>query len=166
MYFSFKDYLKSESFSGFITVDSLMKNSCSQVPNKKGIYFVIRNSIVSPVFLKESVGGHFKKKNPTVELMELENKWNYDSPIIYIGKAGGDSSNATLQSRLQQYIKFGQGIPIGHWGGRYIWQLEDNRQLIICWKIIENEDCRVVEKKLIEEFIIQFGKRPFANLIG
>jgi len=29
-------------------------------------------------------------------------------------------------------MKFGQGSPTGHWGGRYIWQLEDYKKLIIC----------------------------------
>lgn len=143
-----------------------MNQSCKQVPNKKGIYLVLRESNTKPIFMHTSVGGHFKKRNPTIELLELENKWIEDTIVIYIGKAGGDSSSATLQSRLKQYMKFGQGVPIGHWGGRYIWQLEDYKKLIICWKVIEKEDCRKVEKKLIEDYLIQYGKKPFANLVG
>ncbi len=41
--------------------------------------------------MQNSVGGHFKKRNPTVELLELENKWIANSIVIYIGKVGGGS---------------------------------------------------------------------------
>ncbi len=166
MKFNLIDEIKSEGFTGFIKIDELMKNNCSQIPNKKGIYFVLRISLNKPVFMEVSVGGHFKKRNPTVDISKLKNQWNKKSLVIYIGKAGGGTSNATLQSRLKQYMKFGKGIPIGHWGGRYIWQLEDYKKLIVCWKVIQQEDCRKVEKRIIEDFLSQYGKRPFANLIG
>ncbi|MBA4055428.1 MAG: hypothetical protein C0490_12000, partial [Marivirga sp.] len=65
----------------------------------------------------------------------------------YIGKAGGANSSATL-----------------HYGGRYVWQLEKPRELVVCWKPTPNEDPRTLEKQLISEFVTQFAKRPFANL--
>lgn len=39
--------------------------------------------------------------------------------MVYIGKAG-----TTLRKRLNQYLKFGNRQNIGHWGGRYIWQIK------------------------------------------
>ena len=166
MNFKLINEFESEDFSGFITIDELMKKNCSQIPNKKGIYFIIRKSNKKPTFMRESIGGHFKGKNPTVDISKLERQWNENTLVIYIGKAGGDTSNATLQSRILQYMKFGKGIPIGHWGGRCIWQLEDYKKLVVCWKVIEKEDCRKVEKELIKDFLIQYDKRPFANLVG
>ena len=60
---------------------------------------------------------------------------------------------------------FGQGKPVGHWGGRLIWQLEDAKDLIVCWKVLEKEEPREEEKKMIQAFKKQHeGKRPFANL--
>lgn len=60
---------------------------------------------------------------------------------------------------------FGQGKPVSHWGGRLIWQLEDAKDLIVCWKVLEKEEPRNVEKEMIQEFKEQHkGKRPFANL--
>ena len=82
---------------------------------------------------------------------------------IYIGKAGGPNSNATLRKRLKQYIRFGSGEAVGHGGGRYIWQLEDADQLLFCWKACA--DAEELEKALIATFKkCHDGKRPFANL--
>lgn len=44
-------------------------------------------------------------------------------------------------------MSFGQGKPVGHWGGRLIWQLEDVKDLIVCWKVLEKEEPRDVEKE-------------------
>ena len=75
MKFNLINEFKSEGFSGFVTIDELMKNNCSQIPTKKGIYIVIRKSNKKPTFMIESVGGHFKGKNPTVDISKLESQW-------------------------------------------------------------------------------------------
>ena len=155
--------LKSYGFEGFHTVNTLQKNDCSTIPKQKGIYFVL-NQDSSPTFLKESVGGHFKGRNPTVSLGKLKENWVDDTLVVYIGKAGGSNSKATLQSRLKQYMRFGDGEPVGHWGGRMIWQLVNHRGLIVCYKLLENSDPREEEKKLINDFESYYGKLPFANL--
>ena len=79
--------------------------------------------------------------------------------IVYIGKG------KSLKTRLSSYLRFGEGKFATHWGGRYIWQLKDSRELIVCWKTM-NEDPRVVEEKMIAKFKEEHGgRRPFANLI-
>lgn len=80
--------------------------------------------------------------------------------MIYIGKA------AVLRDRLRGYMRFGEGKPAPHWGGRYIWQLADAKSLLVCWKATPDEAPRLVERRLIQEFCAQYGKRPFANLSG
>ena len=67
---------------------------------------------------------------------------------------------------MKQYFRFGNKEAVGHWGGRYIWQLSNPEELIVCWKATSNKDPRYVEKELIAEFVKQFNKRPFANLVG
>ena len=109
-------------------------------------------------------GGHFKDKNPNVSIDILKENWVDNSLIVYIGKAGNESSKATLNSRLKQYLYFGQGRKAAHWGGRLIWQLKDSDQLLVCWKKSPNDDPRAIEKKLIKNFVTEYGKRPFANL--
>ena len=94
----------------------------------------------------------------------LKNNLVEDTLVVYIGKAGGSNSRATLHSRLKQYMRFGEGKPVGHWGGRLIWQLENHRELTVCYKTLANSEPREEEKKLILEFESIHGKIPFANL--
>ena len=77
----------------------------------------IKNETCKYFFL---TGEFFKGKNPNVVLDELKKNWIDDTLVVYIGKAGGGNSKATLKSRLRQYFGFGQGKSIGHWGGRLI----------------------------------------------
>ena len=94
----------------------------------------------------------------------LQQNWVNQSNILYIGKAGSLTGSATLYSRLKQYFDFGNGKSVGHYGGRYIWQIKKPYQLKVCWLPTPNHDPREVEKQLIKQFITQFGQRPFANL--
>ena len=154
--------LKEDGFTGFKTVKEL-KCDMSSVPAHKGVYVILRENDGEPKFVETGTGGFFKGKNPNVSIAELNKNWVKDSSIMYMGKAGGQNS-ATLNSRLKQYMKFGNGQPIGHWGGRYIWQLEDADELIVCWKET-TEDPRDVEVLMIKEFKkLHGGCRPFANL--
>ena len=157
------DEMKDFGFKGFETVETLMMYDCSQVPKQKGIYFVLNKS-GAPTFLQQNVGGHFKKKNPTIPISELKENWVENTFVVYIGKSGGSGSKATLHSRLKQYMRFGEGEPVGHWGGRLIWQLKTNRNLTICYKTLSTTEPRDDEKKLILDFETNYGKMPFANL--
>ena len=64
-------------------------------------------------------------------------------------------------------MKFGQGKPVAHHGGRYIWQIKDSEELVVCWKSLENgKNPRQLEAEMIHEFKKKYGKLPFANLKG
>ena len=94
----------------------------------------------------------------------LERNWVNGAAVIYIGKAGGGSSSATLRRRLKSFLRFGEGHPVGHWGGRFIWQLQDAGSLLFCWRHVGDSDARELERDLIRDFVRMFGTRPFANL--
>jgi excinuclease UvrABC nuclease subunit len=143
-------------FSGFKKMSELFKNS-DTIPDRQGVYLVLNPDFEkNPEFLQTGTGGHFKGKNPNVTIDELKRNWVEKTPIVYIGKA------TSLKSRLRQYFRFGQGQAVGHWGGRFIWQLKNSNDLIVCWK--ELPDARVQESSMIQKFKNKFGKRPFANL--
>jgi hypothetical protein len=82
--------------------------------------------------------------------------------VVYIGNPD------VAAKRLKQFARFGAGQPIGHWGGRYIWQLADSDALLVAWHAITwSESPREYEKRLLALFgELGDGRRPFANLIG
>ena len=154
--------IKREGFKGFKTMRELFKDNTA-ISKMQGVYMVL-NLSKEKEFLTVGTGGHFKGKNPNVSIQELENNWVEDAIVVYIGKAGGEGSGATLQSRLGQYLRFGQGKNVGHYGGRLIWQLKNSADLVVCWKELPTENPRAVEAALIQQFVSKFCKRPFANL--
>ena len=161
-----RELLQAHGFEGFKTMGELMDGAKASIPAQKGVYVVLRENETNPQFLAEGTGGFFKGKNPNVPLDELEDNWVEGTSILYIGKAGGAGSSATLQKRLGQYLRFGQGANIGHWGGRYIWQLADSRDLVVCWKVLPDDEPRDVERQMISEIkAAHGGKRSFANLM-
>lgn len=159
------DTIKADGFIGFETVRNLRESISRKIPNQAGVYFVMRLGDEPRVFLKRSVGGHFKGQDPTVSLSKLESNWVNDTPVIYMGKAGGPTSSATLQSRIKELLAFGGGKPAAHRGGRLMWQLKGSEDLAICWKLTPDDDPREIEKDLITQFKERYsGMRPFANL--
>ena len=153
-----------EDFHVFKTVKELKEDGFNTIPDKKGVYVVLFTKKVKPTFLNKSIGGHFKGRDPSVSIEKLESNWISNEEIIYIGQAGGNGSNATLRKRLKQYIQFGSGKPVGHWGGRLIWQLKDSDELIIAWKETI-DDPYLIETEMINKFKEKHGVRPFANLM-
>jgi hypothetical protein len=156
------EQLHTHGFQGFLPITDITSNY-ALVPKVRGIYIVLKID-GNAKFRAIGSGGHFRKKDPNVTLEVLKAKWVDTTPIVYIGKAGTLANKRTLHSRLREYFRFGQGEPIGHWGGRYIWQLEHPEKLVVCWKEINDVDPTIVETALIQEFTAYHGRRPFANL--
>ncbi|HEU4365125.1 MAG TPA: hypothetical protein VFT13_06625 [Candidatus Krumholzibacteria bacterium] len=151
-------------FRGFISIRDLRAASLRDIPQTPGVYALLREQRTEPAFVESGTGGHFKGKNPNVPIDVLRAAWVPTSPVVYIGKAGGADGGSTLRRRLGQYLDFGAGKPVGHWGGRYIWQLSDAEDLHVCWLSTVDRDPESVEADLIEAFKAEHGKRPFANL--
>ena len=157
MPFSSKGSLRRYGFRGFLKVSDLYKSNCKDVPQRQGVYAVLREKFTEPEFLPVSPAGWFRGEDPTVPMNIFHEKWVPDAKVLYIGKS------VDLRKRVRMYIRFGYGAPIAKWGGRYIWQLADSRDLLICWKAL-NDDARTEEKRLIARFERQYGRLPFANL--
>jgi hypothetical protein len=165
MDFNTIDELKLSGFEGFAKIKDLFFDR-SGIPKIRGVYMILNPHFANAQFVATGTGGHFKGKDPNVSLEVLQDNWVENSLVVYIGKAGGEGSRATLNSRLGQYMQFGQGRDIGHYGGRYIWQLSYATDLLICWKPLPKDDPRTIEKLLLQQYIDAFHKRPFANLTG
>ena len=157
---TFKDSksIVDAGFGGFKTVAEMKAGGYLNLPDAPGVYVIIRKNASAPNFLRVGTGGHFKGRDPNVSEEELRANWVTGTCVVYIGKA------TSLKKRLGQYMRFGNGANVGHWGGRFIWQLSDADQLVVCWKTTK-EGPRVVEAGYIQEFVSQYGCRPFANLV-
>ena len=155
--------LEEQGFSGFVP---LKASDADEVPAAAGIYLVYRPAVTFPVFLPVSGAGHFKGKDPSVSTSALEAAWVAGAQVIYIGKAGlRKSGKGGLRRRIGEYRRFGAGEPIGHWGGRYVWQLADNSDLLVAWRVTAaTEDPGAAESALIEQFVARYSALPFANL--
>jgi len=147
-------------FKGFICVGQLMKNGFSVIDDAPGVYLILRRSAEPPIFLEKGTGGWFKGMDPNVPVSVFKEKWVDGTEIMYIGKAG-----TSLKKRLRTYMRFGMGLDSPHKGGRYIWQLADSRDLLVCWKVLPSGiDPELFEKMMIADFVKKFGSIPLANL--
>jgi hypothetical protein len=155
--------LKDQGFVGFIKISDLMRDS-SKIPDKPGVYMVLYTGSSTPTFIDPGTGGFHKGLNPNVSFSVLIKNWVKETVVIYIGKAGGSDYHTTLSKRLKDYLRFGKGATVGHYGGRLIWQIKNSGDLLICWKTMISGEPRNVEAELIGEFVARYDKRPFANL--
>lgn len=158
-----EDTLKNNGFIGFISFQQLDLNEISQAP---GIYVVLKPDGFEPIFLAKSVGGRFKENDPTLTQAELARRWVPEADALYIGKAGpGGTGKRGLRKRIQELADFAKGKPVGHWGGRILWQLEASPSLVIAWKEFPASEVDFVEAALHAEFVSLHGRLPFANLV-
>jgi transcriptional regulator with XRE-family HTH domain len=154
-----REWLEEQGFEGFVSVRELRETKCSAVPPVPGAYVVIIPEGATLRFLETSPGGHFKGKDPTVPVDRLESRWVENCGVPYIGKGN------KLSRRLQEFVKFGGGAAIGHWGGRLVWQLAHSDDLIIAWRpSAPGVSAREQESELIAAFEEVFGCLPLANL--
>lgn len=101
-----------------------------------------------------------KGRNLIYPVQKLEDKWDNirsaeGDGILYVGKADN------LQKRITELIKYGYGERVAHRGGRAIWQLKNNKTLLI--EIIPCKKPREKEKQSILEYREKYGSYPFAN---
>lgn len=151
--------LELEGFRGFLTTAQLRGGRITDVPIFGGAYAVLREMDSPPTLLDKNPGGRFKGKDPTVTRRDLVQNWVTGAHVIYIGK--GDE----LQRRIKQFLDFGEGKPVGHWGGRLVWQIENSSAFVVAWKEVgEGEEPADLESRLLADFKQIYGRLPFANL--
>ncbi|WP_241003000.1 hypothetical protein [Streptomyces sp. CB01881] len=159
-----RDGLAERGFCGFAPFGEPGELSDSEVPTEAGIHVVLRPTASRPEFLPVSTAGHFRGRDPSVAVEVLRAAWVEDAGILYVGKASaGRTGRRGLRKRLDEYRRHGAGQAVGHWGGRYIWQLRDSAALLVAWRPTAEQDPGDAEAGLIAEFMEVHGARPFAN---
>lgn len=153
--------LQADGFVGFTPLTTLDTAIIPQVP---GVYVVVYPGWSRPSFLPRSIGGHFKGKDPTVEVGTLSVKWVEAADVIYVGKADARRRSGGLRERIREYQRYGAGEPVSHSGGAYIWQLSESANLLIAWRATgADERPAAAEAELIDAFYQVHGALPFAN---
>jgi hypothetical protein len=154
-----RSWLEANAFGGFAAVRSLIEGT-ARFPWEPGVYVVLRESTEPPRFLEQSPCGHFKGRDPTVSVDVLEGRWIEGCDAIYIGQ----SSN--LAERWRARLAFAAGRPVGAWGGRYMWQIEDAQDLVVAYRTCSTGERLTLEGELLKQFRDDWGRLPFANLRG
>ncbi len=160
MDFTTIDGAKSAGFAGFVSLASLRAASCRPAPEVPGVYLVLREPSTPPQFLARSGAGQHKRRDPTVAVPLLKERWIPEAAVLYVGKG------TSLRERISAYVCSGWTRTSSHWGGRLIWQLAEADQFLIAWRHDARGEPRETERELIGLFVQQFGARPFANWSG
>lgn len=146
--------LETAGFLGWVPFAQVRTCDC---PVRGGVYVVVSRAESLTTFKTKSCAGWFKGRDPSVAADVLAANWVEDAEVVYIGKA------ENLKRRLTQFADFGAGKPIGHWGGRLIWQLAHIDALRVAWMETHGRSPVEVEAELIAEFRQTYEKPPFAN---
>ena len=152
------------NFEGFLPIRELVESRCAEVPEKPGVYMILTMDTKTPVF-NSGYPSFSNCKLPPRTPEQLATGWEPSSPVAYIGKAGGSGNNSNLRKRLSQYFDWFSGKWYRHKGGRDIWQIDHPGDLLVPWRVTEEEP-RFCEAMLIRKFRREYSKRPFANHQG
>jgi hypothetical protein len=150
-----EQHLQDLGFTGFCSL-SVLPRGGGPVPSVSGVYAVTLGSSTH-TFLDRSAGGHFKRNDPTVSPDKLTAKWVEGTATLYIGRAND------LRKRIDLLARYGRGEPVAHQGGRYLWQLAEHGELLVCWR--PEADPVQAETELLEDFESTVGQLPCANLV-
>ncbi|WP_238918304.1 hypothetical protein [Clostridium sp. YIM B02555] len=136
-----------------------MNFSC--IPENKGIYIVKKSKEMKSEFSTDTTAiKEYRNRSMLYDIALLNDKFNKsDKEILYIDKAGGKKNK--LKQRIRQYIRYGYGKVNNHRGGRAIWQIVDNKTLLLGF--IECYNPEKIEKELLEEYESKYKVLPIAN---
>lgn len=83
-----------------------------------------------------------------------------DRRLLYVGKAE-HSKGRGLRKRVTEFVQYGYGACSNHRGGRAIWQLQNNKELLI--ELLECQNPASQETQELERYKAKYGAYPFAN---
>lgn len=145
----------------FQTIEELYSEGYANVPNENGIYVILVPDNFQIVFTESTTAIlEFRKRCMVYSASELQLKFEKsDKNILYIGKAEGTQNK--LRQRIRQFVKYGYREADNHRGGRAIWQIENNKKLLLGYQ--ECQNARAVESDELMLYYSKYGTFPVAN---
>lgn len=142
-------------------IKNLYFDGLINVPNEKGIYVVLKpEEMILNLLPTTTAITSYNNRNLLYDLDALNKKYNNsDKTLLYIGKAGGEKNK--LKSRIGQLVRYGYGEVDNHRGGRAIWQIQNNKDLLIGYFLCNEPNSK--EKELLEKYKDMYGVLPLAN---
>lgn len=150
-----------KQFDNFHSIKQLYNEKFKQVPKANGVYILIRPRNMKIKFLKDTTAiTVFDGKNMLYDLDILYEKYlGSDKNVLYIVK---DGERNKLRNRIRQLIRYGYNEVNNHRGGRAIWQIENNRNLLLGLLVCSDPENK--EKELLKEYFHNNnGVLPVAN---
>lgn len=126
-------------------------------PKEVGLYTVVREISMPPSFTRHSrQRGNFAP----LDHDDVASRWVEGASVIYIGQT---SARGGLRHRLRSFST----AAAGHSGGRALWQLEDNAELVVGWMATPPGVIPLLaEAALISRFRRDHqGRVPFGNVL-
>ena len=149
-----------KQFDNFYSIKKLYDEKFKQIPKANGVYIIITPKNMNIKFVEDTTAlTVFDGKNMLYDLGELKDKYmRSDKNILYMGKAGRRNK---LRNRIRQLIRYGYNEVNNHRGGRAIWQIENNRDLLLGYLVCSDPENK--EKELLKEYFLNNGVLPVAN---
>lgn len=142
------------------------RGSINSISNNNGCYIVYTPENFEVIIKRttDAVSSYIKNgvtKNLIYPELKLNTKLNsiHNRTILYIGKA--ERGDGGLRKRITEFVRYGYGLCNNHRGGRAIWQIENNKALLLDY--FECENAEIQEKQMLKEFKAKHGSYPFAN---
>ena len=103
-------------------------------------------------FVSESPAGWSRARTPRSTRACCGHAGCSEVPVLYIGKAtAGASGRRHLRKRVTELVEFGAGRPVGHRGGRCLWQVQGSSRFVVAWRV-EAAPTRA-ENELLDQFL-------------
>ncbi|WP_368293734.1 hypothetical protein [Dehalobacter sp. TBBPA1] len=147
----------------YSTIEQFYNSRCAIIPNEIGVYIVVAPESFIVEFINQTTAiNEYHEKNLLYPAEDLKMKFSEtDHKILYIGKAGGEINR--LRQRIKQYVRYGYHEVENHRGGRAIWQIKNNRKLLLGYFVCNNPE--TIERELLSEYYNKNGTYPVANWI-
>lgn len=122
------DGISLSTFDGPVLVRNLRQAQRNILPSAAGTHFVLRRETTMPQFLPKTRAGHFKGKDPSCPIPELQQHWVPKAQVLCVG------CTVNLSRRIPQLGDFAYEKPVGHWGGRLLRPLSGWEALEVWWR--------------------------------